>query len=162
MRINSGETRIDSTINSGNTRISSGNTRIDAGNTTMDPGNTRISSGNKAIDSGKTTMISKKTTIDTGNTTMDSGSTRINSGKTLQELTGYYCFIKMKRKCYTQKVFCYRYMYLDNRSGKIMDAYLQQIRWRKQINHSQEWVWERRRAGATLGQNFGPEWGPEV
>jgi len=43
-----------------------------------------------------------------------------------------------------------------------MDAYLQQIRWRKQINHSQEWVWGRRRVGDTLGQNFGTEWGPEV
>jgi len=53
-------------------------------------------------------------------------------------------------------------MYLDNKSGKITDAYLQQIQWRKQINHSQEWVWGRRRVGATLGQNFGPEWGPEV
>ena len=151
MRINSGNTRIDSTTNSGNTRIRSGNT-------TMDPGNTRISCGNKAIDSGKTTIISKK------KTTIDSGSTRINSGNTTltSRIDWLLVFHQNEKKVLHTKGILHRYMYLDNKSGKIMDAYLQQIQWRKQINHSQEWLWERRRVGATLGQNFGPEWGPEV
>ena len=32
----------------------------------------------------------------------------------------------------------------------------------KQINRSQSGSWEARCAGAALGQNLGPQWGPEV